>query len=187
MGVEMRRVLAFGASNSRNSINKSLATWAASQLQEVEVDLLDLNDFEMPIFSVDREAESGIPELAHQFKDALRLADSVLISFAEHNGSYSAAFKNIMDWTSRIEKSLWLEKPMYLLATSPGARGARTVLATATKDFPHRGGQVVASFSLPSFRQNFDEDEGITDPALLQQFEEQLALFHRALVGEEVG
>ena len=94
----MKKILAFGASNSRNSINKQLVTYAAGQLTDVEVLLLDLNDFEMPIYSIDREKESGIPELAQQFKQHILDADGILISFAEHNGAYTAAFKNVMDW-----------------------------------------------------------------------------------------
>ena len=63
-----QKVIAFGASNSRNSINKKLATFAANQLSDAEITILDLNDFEMPIYSIDREEENGIPDLAKQFK-----------------------------------------------------------------------------------------------------------------------
>ncbi|MEO0877483.1 MAG: NAD(P)H-dependent oxidoreductase, partial [Bacteroidota bacterium] len=63
-----KKILAFGASNSRNSINKQLASYAAGQLTDATITLLDLNDFEMPIYSIDREKESGIPQLAEQFK-----------------------------------------------------------------------------------------------------------------------
>ncbi|HHG85108.1 MAG TPA: NADPH-dependent FMN reductase, partial [Bacteroidetes bacterium] len=63
-----KKILAFGGSNSRNSINKRLANYAAHQIPEADVTLLDLNDFEMPIYSIDREKEGGIPALALQFK-----------------------------------------------------------------------------------------------------------------------
>ena len=156
------RVIAFGASNNSRSINKQLAVWAANQTG-TEVKELDLNDFEMPIYSIDREKEKGIPGKASEFKAILDSADGIVISFAEHNGSYSAAFKNIMDWVSRVERPLWSNKPMFLLATSPGARGAKSVLETASMSFPHMGGQVVAKFSLPSFNQNFNDQSGIMD------------------------
>ena len=78
----IKKIVAFGASSSRNSINKKLATYAADQVGEVDVNLLDLNDFEMPIFSVDRENESGIPQLAKDFKAILHSADALIISFA---------------------------------------------------------------------------------------------------------
>jgi NAD(P)H-dependent FMN reductase len=177
----MKKIIALGASNSTKSINRRLAGWAAAQLENAEVNLLDLNDFEMPIFSVEREHESGIPDKAHQFKNALREADGIIISFAEYNGSYTAAFKNIYDWISRIGRPIWSDKPMFLLATSPGPRGAVRVLSTAKSAFPGQGGKVVASFSLPSFNQNFIPDKGIVESDLNTEFEKQLQNFEMAL------
>ncbi len=178
----MKKILAFGASNSRNSINKQLVTYAAGQLTDVEVLLLDLNDFELPIYSIDREKESGIPELAHQFKQHILDADGILISFAEHNGAYTAAFKNVMDWASRLEGNIWEDKPMLLLATSPGGRGGKGVLNLAFTSFSFQNKKVSGSFSLPRFQQNFSPQEGILDPTLATELKAQLAAF-TALVG----
>ena len=177
----MKKVVAFGASSSSQSINKQFAKWAADQLKDCEVTILDLNDFEMPIFSVDREKSDGIPPVAAQFKDALSTVDGIIISFAEHNGGYSAAFKNILDWFSRIERPIWMNKPMLLLATSPGARGAQGVLATAKSAFPHQGAQVIGSFSLPSFNENFEPNQGIPNTELKRDFDVQLTNFQLAL------
>ena len=177
----MKKIVAFGASNSSKSINQQLAKWASSQLSDCEINLVDLNDYEMPIYSMDREQASGIPEKTQQFKEALRVADGIIISFAEHNGSYSAAFKNIFDWMSRIDKPIWMDKKMFLMATSPGGRGGAGVLAAASGAFPHQGGQVAATFSLPSFNQHFKAAEGITDAELKGAFEEQLVNFRNAI------
>ena len=77
----MKKIIAFGASNSQNSINKKLAIFAASQFQNVEIDVLDLNDFEMPIYSIDREKTTGLPKQAHTFYNKLGNADLLIISF----------------------------------------------------------------------------------------------------------
>ena len=159
-----KKIIAFGASSSKNSINKQLATYAANQFQNVSIEILDLNDYEMPIFSVDKEKENGIHPLAQEFYEKLGTADLIIISFAEHNGNYSAAFKNILDWSSRINSKTFQEKPMLLLATSPGARGGSSVLEIATKRFPFQGGNIKGSFSLPSFFENFDVVNGIIHP-----------------------
>ena len=177
----MKKIIAFGASNSTNSINRQFAKWTAEQLVEVEVNLLDLNEFEMPIFSPERQKEQGIHEHAVTFKNLIKEADGIIISFAEYNGSFSAAFKNIFDWMSRIERPIWADKPMFLMGTSPGGRGARMVLETAVKTFPHQGAQVVASFSLPSFHQNFNDEAGIKDDELRSTFFDQLDLFQESL------
>ena len=147
----MKKIIAFGASSSKASINKEFATYVAYQFQNASIEILDLNDYEMPIFSVDKEKENGIPQLAQDIYAKLGSADLIIISFAEHNGAYSTAFKNILDWTSRINMKTFQEKPMLLLATSPGPRGGSSVLEIAKGRFPFQGGVVKGSFSLPSF------------------------------------
>lgn len=165
----MKKIIAFGASSSKASINKELATYVAYQFQNASIEILDLNDYEMPIFSVDKEKENGIPQLAQDFYAKLGSADLIIISFAEHNGAYSTAFKNILDWTSRINMKTFQEKPMLLLATSPGPRGGSSVLEIAKGRFPFQGGVVKGSFSLPSFFDNFNSVNGIINPDLKDQ------------------
>ncbi len=172
------KIIAFGASNSKHSINQTFASWAAHQLNG-DVHLLDLNDFEMPLFSVDREQENGIPEEAEEFLSIIGTADVLVISMAEHNGSYTVAFKNILDWCSRSEANVFQEKPVFLLATSPGAMGGRFVLETALSRFPRHSAKVLAHFSLPKFAEHFDN--GIKDEELNLAFKTALNTFQEAL------
>ena len=165
----MKKIIAFGASSSKTSINKELATYAANQFQNAIVEVLDLNEFEMPIYSVDKEKDNGIPQLAQDFYAKLGTADAIVISFAEHNGAYSAAFKNIFDWTSRINAKTFQEKQVLLLATSPGPRGGSSVLEIAKNRFPFQGAVVKGNFSLPNFNDNFDAEKGITNEDLKNQ------------------
>ncbi|MBI5430511.1 MAG: NAD(P)H-dependent oxidoreductase [Nitrosomonadales bacterium] len=155
------KLVAFAASNSRKSINKQLVTYAASLVEGAEVEVLDLNDYELPLFSEDREAELGHPELAKAFLSKLAASDAVMISFAEHNGSYSAAYKNLFDWSSRMGKKVFQDKPMVMLATSPGARGGASVLTAATGSAPFFAGHVKASLAIPNFYENFDVERGM--------------------------
>ena len=83
----MKNILAFGASSSVNSINKTFANYSSKQIPNSRTNLLDLNDFEMPIFSIDKQKDTGIPEAAIDFKKHISNSDAVIISFAEHNGS----------------------------------------------------------------------------------------------------
>jgi len=160
----MKKIIAFGASTSATSINKQLATYAASLFENCSTEILDLNDYELPLFSVDKEKNNGIPTLAHDFYNKLGTADLIIISFAEHNGSYSAAFKNTFDWISRINGKTFQEKPMLLLATSPGARGGSSVLEMANNRFPFQGGIVKGSYSLPNFTDNFTDGKISNQP-----------------------
>lgn len=152
------KILTFAASNSKKSINKTLAAYAANQIDNAEVELIDINDYEMPLFSVDREQELGSPQEAKNFFQKIGAADAIIISFAEHNGSYSAAYKNLFDWVSRIETKVFQQKPVVYLSTSPGPGGARNVLASAVQSAPHFGADLKSSLSVPSFHDNFDVD-----------------------------
>jgi chromate reductase, NAD(P)H dehydrogenase (quinone) len=155
MSKTVNKIIAFGATNSTTSINKKLATYTANLFSDAEVEILDLNDYEMPIYSIEREQRDGIHPLAIDFYNKLESADLIIISFAEYNGSYTAAFKNIFDWISRINNKTFQNKKMILLVTSPGGRGGKTVLENAISRFPHHGANIVGSFHLPSFHQNF--------------------------------
>ena len=102
-------------------------------------------------------------------------SDVIVVSLAEHNGSYAAAFKNLYDWTSRIEQKPWSDKPMLLMASSPGGRGGSTVLESAKATFPRMGADLRATFSLPSFHDNFSAESGITEPALAAELKSAVA------------
>lgn len=159
----MKNIITIGASTSKKSINKIFAEYTGKLVDGVELTKLDLNDYEMPIFSVDVEDEKGFSQGTKDLNEVIEKADGFIISFAEHNGAYSAAFKNAFDWLSRINGKVWRDKPMLLLATSPGARGGETVLDIAKGRFPYMGGNIIGSLSVPSFFDNFKDGELVNE------------------------
>ena len=181
------KILAFGGSNSKDSINKQLAAFAAKQFEDAEVELLDLNDFEMPIFSIDREKQAGIPDLALNFAQKIDASDLLIISLAEHNSSYTVAFKNIFDWISRIkDRKHFGEKPVFLLATATGPGGGRHVLAAFEARSVSSGATVLQSFYLPKFKETFVAGQGIADTDKKAEFDEKLA-FVKNFFAQDLG
>ncbi|MGH1489995.1 MAG: NADPH-dependent FMN reductase [Acidimicrobiales bacterium] len=174
------RILAIPASNSKKSINKQLLGYATRLIEgglvdDAKVELIDLNDYEMPIYSIDRQEEGGIPAAAQDFFDKIGQADAVLISYAEHNGFYTAAYKNLFDWTSRIDMRVFQDKPTVMFSASMGPGGGANVLQAAVGSAPFFGNDVKASLSIPSFGQNFDvEGHLLSDADLDAQFREAL-------------
>jgi chromate reductase len=154
------KIIAFGGSPSKNSINKKLATYTASLFENAEVEVLDLNDYEMPLFSVDVEVVIGQHPLAKAFLEKIASADFIVLSLAENNGNYSVAFKNIFDWCSRINGKVFQQKPMLLMATSDGKRGGASVLEIAKNALPRYGADIKGVFSLALFYDNFDMEIG---------------------------
>jgi NAD(P)H-dependent FMN reductase len=169
------KALAFAASSSRNSINKQLVSYALSKLEHTEKSLLDLNDFPLPLYSIDLEKEIGIPEAAQDFAEQIDAAELIVISLAEHNGSYTAVFKNLFDWLSRNKTKCFENKKMILLSTSPGARGGRGVMDAALTRFPIHGAEILGHLCLPNFKENFDAEKGILNSELQSEFD---ALLH---------
>ena len=177
------KVIAFAASSSRQSINKKLATYASTLLENASVEILDLNDYELPIYSTDKEKQIGKPDIAKAFLEKIKECDALIISFAEHNGSYTVAYKNLFDWCSRINPKVYQGKPMVLLATSPGAGGASSVLASAVNSMPHFEGIVKGHYSLPRFYDNFDaEFNQVTHQELQVQLKQVINQLNESLI-----
>ncbi len=164
------KVFAFGASGSDASINQKLAEFAANKIPSatpIELSTLGAEDFDLPLFTsqkeqaLEQETGNKAHPKAQALLDKIQVADVVIVSFAEHNGNYSAAFKNLFDWTSRIEQKMFQNKPTLLLATSPGGRGGKGVLELAEKSLPRFGAAIVGSLSIPSFYDAFTENMGM--------------------------
>ncbi|WP_413531877.1 NADPH-dependent FMN reductase [Empedobacter brevis] len=176
------KILAFAGTNSKNSINKQLLNYTLNQIENAEIDLVDINDYEMPIYSIDRQLENGFPQQAQDFYKKIKDADGIVISLAEHNGNFSVALKNILDWVSRIEMPYLKDKKILLLSTSPGGYGGGNVMEVATKYFEKfASGEIVASTTFPFFNDNFQNEEIVNEElkdkvlTLVNTFKESLA------------
>ena len=181
------KLLAFAASTSRASINKRLVTHAAEVFAQdfapdAQVEILDLNDYEMPIYNADREADGGVPELAKQLLAKIGEADALLISYAEHNGNYTAAWKNTFDWMSRIDMKVFQGKPMVAMSASPGPGGGANALTAAKNSAPFFGANLKGSFSVGPFGEKFDAEKGrLIDADLIATLKQSLSDLNTAI------
>jgi len=166
------KIFAFAGSNSSTSINKELVKFVLKSFPNEEINLIDLNDYLMPVFSVDLE-KNGFPEEAYRFLKNIEESDVIICSLAENNRSYSAAFKNIL--------KVFQDKPMFLMTTSPGGYGGGNVMAEASKFFPQFGADIKETFSLPKFYENFDLENGIVEPELLNTINSKIENFKSQL------
>ncbi|WP_417429003.1 NADPH-dependent FMN reductase [Halpernia sp.] len=177
------KILAFAGSNSEQSVNKKLIHFASTYFKEDEVEILDLNDFEMPIYKPEREA-TGIPQLAIDFAHKIDNSDLIIMSLAEHNSTYTSAFKNIFDWVSRVKgRKHFGEKPMFLMSTATGPGGGKNVTEAFLKRAPFSGTTVLENFILPKFKENFEEGKGIINEELKAEFEQKVESVKSRLKG----
>jgi len=165
-------LLALSGSSSSRSINRRLLEYAVTLASE-PVELVSVIDIEAPMFSVDREEAEGVPADVVALAAKIAAADGLILATPEHNGGPPAMLKNVIDWLSRVKQpTKFMAGPLLLIGTSPGGRGARTVLDTLAAKSPHWGAEPVEVFSLPSFNQSFD---GEANQPVDEAHREQLA------------
>lgn len=155
----MKKIIAFSGSNSQNSINQQLVNWVASQINEAEVEVISLRDFEAPIYSIDAEKAAGIPQNIQALFDKLTTADGFVVSTPEHNGFMPAVLKNTIDWLSRMGRKVFNDKPAVFLAASPGGRGGASALGQMLTVMPHQGAKVIGGFGVGSFFDKFENGQ----------------------------
>ena len=157
----MKKILAFSGSNSSTSINKRLIHAVAKLVDGV--DIIDLRDYDAPIYSYDIEQATGLPENILKLYDLIQGYDSIVISCPEHNGLPTAFLKNTLDWLSRNKGQKFLQdKKVILLSTSPGGNGGASGLAKIQQVIPYWGATVVGTHSLGFFADKVDADNNLT-------------------------
>lgn len=180
----MKKILAFSGSNSANSINQQLVHLVADKFNQHQVMVVDIRDYPLPVFGVDLEAESGSPKNADQFRNLMNQYDGYIIACPEHNGSMPTAFKNLIDWLSRIKEtedsSIFNKKPLLLFSASPGPRGGMTNLQNLANIMPYWGAEIVGHYSIGSFYQEFTDgrlsaEKELEISALVKTFEAKLS------------
>lgn len=147
------KIIAFAGSNSKNSINRLLIAKTASLVAFAEVEIIDLRDFDAPIYQ-DIIEEKGIPQNILKLRAKLNEADAFIISTPEHNGFTSAFFKNILDWLSRLDRKTFGDKPMLFMAASPGGRAGQSVRESLIKLLPRWGANVISNYGIGNFNAN---------------------------------
>lgn len=172
----MKKILAFAGSNSSTSINHQFITHIANRVNGHDIKIIRLMDFDIPMFSVDSQNTNGFPLDIQVIKNLITEHDALMISVNEHNGTVSAFFKNILDWLSRLDRNFLADKKILLMSTSPGARGAASSLEYTKGILPRFGGQIIESFSFPSFNDNF-KDDAIQNEVLNMGIEDVLTTF----------
>ncbi|NAY90810.1 NADPH-dependent FMN reductase [Muricauda sp. JGD-17] len=176
----MAAILAFAGSNSSTSINHQLVKYTTSLLKDHDFQLLNMTDYPFPMYSEDDEKQKGFSNSLVELKENIAKVDGLIVSVNEHNGNPSAYFKNLLDWLSRLERKFMDGKKIFLMSTSGGKRGAQGALEVTKNMLPRFGAEIVSTFSLPSYYENFDENK-ITDEPLKKEHQAALQTFLETL------
>lgn len=130
------RILAFAGSARADSFNKRLVKVAVegAQAAGAEATIVDLRDYQLPLFDQDLEAAEGLPSKARELKQIMLNHDGLLIAAPEYNSSITPLLKNTIDWVSRPsdgESALiaYEGKVAAIMSASPGRLGGLRGLA----------------------------------------------------------
>tara|TARA_R110002126_G_scaffold291807_1_gene459633 strand:+ start:64771 stop:65346 length:576 start_codon:yes stop_codon:yes gene_type:complete len=172
----MAKLLFFAGSARTGSFNKKLASEAASIAKQegADVTLIDLKNFEMPIYDGDLEASDSLPANAIKLKQLFIDHDGFYIASPEYNSSFSPLLKNALDWISRPHAEN--EAPLIAFkgkvaavgATSPGGFGGLRGLVPLRMMLGNIGVHVVPTqTAIAAAHKVFDDQGQLTDAAHL--------------------
>jgi NAD(P)H-dependent FMN reductase len=168
----MTKLIFLSGSIRKDSLNTKLAQLACKIAAELgaNAEVIDLANYEMPIYNGDLEVESGLPENVQKLKEVFRRADGFFIASPEYNSSFSALLKNSLDWISRPSEAneapliAFNGKVAAISAASPGGFGGLRGLVPLRMMLGNIGVLVIPNQVALSFASNiFDESGDLKD------------------------
>ncbi|RLS55340.1 MAG: NAD(P)H-dependent oxidoreductase [Planctomycetota bacterium] len=84
----------------------------------------------IPLYDADAEAAAGIPAAVTELKEAIAMADGLILASPEYNNSIPGVTKNALDWLTRPPADIprvFHGKPIAVIGATPGGFG--TILA----------------------------------------------------------
>lgn len=145
------KILALAGSARSASYNRRLVAVAAEEARAAgaDVSLIDLRDFQLPIYDGDEEDSAGVPAAALDLRSLFASHDGVIVATPEYNGSVPALLKNALDWCSRPAGGQdglapFRGKTVALLSASPSPFGGVRSVAHLRGIFSKMGANVLA-------------------------------------------
>lgn len=158
----MKKILALSGSNRKQSINHTLLNIVTKEMSQVTLNTI--TQYQAPLYNLDDEETTGIPQAITHFIQTIQAFDSLIIATPEHNGNVPVSLKNVLDWASRVDSQFLKNKKIIVLSTSPGARGGISANQTLTTMLPFFGAEIVGSATVASFYDAIDfENNSIKD------------------------
>jgi chromate reductase, NAD(P)H dehydrogenase (quinone) len=166
--VDEIRVLAFAGSLRRASYNRGLLR-AAAAIAPVGI-TIEIHDLAaLPFYNQDVE-DAGEPASVVAFKDAIHVADALLVATPEYNHGVPGVLKNAIDWASRPrDTSPLTDKAIAVTGASPGRGSTARAQAQLRETFVFTGACVMPQPELlvSAAAHLFDHDGNVTDADLL--------------------
>jgi len=145
------------SSNNNLKLGKKLVELAGEE--NVEAELINLVDLELPLYNTIEEQKNGIPEVAKDLAIKILSLKAFIVVAPEYNGVMPPVLNNAMSWTSRATdhwRDAFNEK-IIGLATHSGGGGQKGLQAMRIQ-FQHLGANILARELLTTYEKQLDED-----------------------------
>lgn len=148
--------------SSNNNQKLGLKLQELALKEGCEVDLINLVDLRLPLYSTVEEEENGIPETVLDLATKILELKAFIIVAPEYNGVMPPVLNNAMAWTSRATKD-WRDafnEKIVGLATHSGGGGAKGLQAMRIQ-FQHLGANILAREILTTYEKPLNEETAI--------------------------
>jgi NAD(P)H-dependent FMN reductase len=179
------KILIIPGSTRTGSLNVRLAALAAKELTliDVEANRISLEDYPLPIYDADVEANSGAHPNAVKLKQMIGAHHGVFITSPEYNGSVPPGLKNAIDWVSQVRErgdpayAAFRNRVFALGAASPEPHGGVRGLMALRQILELGCGAMVLpeQIAISQADQAFDELDNLSQTTLANQLRAQLA------------
>ena len=148
--------------SSNNNQKLGLKLQELALKEGCEVELINLVDLRLPLYSTVEEEENGIPETVLDLATKILELKAFIIVAPEYNGVMPPVLNNAMAWTSRATKD-WRDafnEKIVGLATHSGGGGAKGLQAMRIQ-FQHLGANILAREILTTYEKSLNEETAI--------------------------
>ncbi len=127
--------------------------------QGCQVELINLVDLDLPLYSTKEEEKNGVPEIAKYLAERILDLKAFIVVAPEYNGVMPPVLNNAMAWTSRATDN-WRDafnEKVVAVATHSGGGGAKGLQAMRMM-FQHLGANIIARELLTTYEKNLNDD-----------------------------
>lgn len=169
-------VLAISGSLRKKSYNTALLRAAQILAPALNIEILDYSM--LPVYNQD--FEEPFPSEVARIKKKIQAAGAILIAVPEFNRTPAGSLKNLIDWTSRPDYSIWNQKAVGIIGASSGMRGANLAQFDVRRIMSYFNARTMGQ---PEFYcandedGKFDADLNLIDPKTTEVYKKFLAAF----------
>ncbi|MBM7775584.1 NAD(P)H-dependent FMN reductase [Actinokineospora baliensis] len=163
MSTPVSRVAVIIGSVRKGRFGPTAAKWFAERAaahDDVELDIIDLVDFDLPTVLTDTPAQDVKAKLG-ELDTRLTAADAFVVITPEYNHSYPASLKAFIDW----HFTHWRAKPIGLISYGGQAGGLRAVEHLRQVFAELHAVTIRDSISFYNYPDQFNADGTLKDPA----------------------